>query len=292
MQPVNPDQCPICRKNAEHQIHDLPGDLFRVQCSLCGKYTISMDLCEDLPAEIGDLRPYLTAATRQASEFGIPLELTQGNWREQAEAHKHTSWQAKVEKLLRVIEKRTKEHGLATVVRSESDYPLIDAADQDAVRYFLDYLEADRQFIKCGDNRQIVTLTPKGWDYLDPGSGGGGIPGRVFVAMSFDPSLNDAYRLGIKPAIETDCDLEARRVDKITHNQKICDRILVEIRRCQFVVADYTLHRGGVYFEDGFAMGLGREVVRTCREDDLKNAHFDTRQYPHVTWSDIDSLRG
>ena len=67
--------------------------------------------------------------------------------------------------------------------------------------------------------------------------------------------------------------------------------MIAEIRRCQFLVADYTGHRGGVYFEDGFALGLGREVVRSCREDDFGRLHFDTRQYRHVKWSDSGDLR-
>jgi len=29
-------------------------------------------------------------------------------------------------------------------------------------------------------------------------------------------------------------------------------------------------------------MGLGRQVIWTCRDDDLKNVHFDTRQYNHI----------
>jgi hypothetical protein len=84
----------------------------------------------------------------------------------------------------------------------------------------------------------------------------------------------------------------AIRIDKEHHNEKICDKILTEIRRGQFVVADYTQQKGGVYFEDGFAMGLGRQVIRCCRVDDLKwGPHFDTRQYPHILWRTYKDLR-
>ena len=33
--------------------------------------------------------------------------------------------------------------------------------------------------------------------------------------------------------------------------------------------------RGGVYFEAGFALGLGKTVFLTCREDRTKAVHFD-----------------
>lgn len=85
--------------------------------------------------------------------------------------------------------------------------------------------------------------------------------------------------------------MTARRVDKVHHNEKICDKILAEIRQSQLVVADFTHHKAGVYFEAGFALALGRLVIWTCREDAIKDAHFDTRQYPHVVWREAADLR-
>lgn len=81
------------------------------------------------------------------------------------------------------------------------------------------------------------------------------------------------------------------RIDRVHHNEKICDKIIAEIRTCQFLVADVTLQRAGVYFEAGFAIGLGRPVIWSCREDDLKNVHFDTRQYNHIVWKEPTDLR-
>ena len=52
------------------------------------------------------------------------------------------------------------------------------------------------------------------------------------------------------------------------------------------LIADFSGHRQGVYFEAGLAMGLGIPVIFTCRDTDIDIAHFDTRQYNHVTWYD------
>ena len=99
-------------------------------------------------------------------------------------------------------------------------------------------------------------------------------------------------RLGIKAAIEQDCGLDAIRIDEVPDTEKICDRMIAEIRRCQFLVADYTGHRGGVYFEDGFALGLGREVVRSCREDDSSGGSTSIRDSTGIfKWSDSGDLR-
>jgi hypothetical protein len=55
-------------------------------------------------------------------------------------------------------------------------------------------------------------------------------------------------------------------------------------------VADFTGQRGGVYFEAGFALGLGQQVIWLCRKDVLNDVHFDTRQYNYITW-EIDKLQ-
>jgi nucleoside 2-deoxyribosyltransferase len=47
----------------------------------------------------------------------------------------------------------------------------------------------------------------------------------------------------------------------------INDEIIAQIRRSRFMVCDLTGHRGGVYFEAGFAYGLGMPVIYTCRKD-------------------------
>jgi hypothetical protein len=61
------------------------------------------------------------------------------------------------------------------------------------------------------------------------------------------------------------------------HINKIGDEIISQIRRSKFLIADFTGHRGGVYFEAGLAMGLGLLVFWTCRRDDLDKLHFDIR---------------
>jgi len=112
---------------------------------------------------------------------------------------------------------------------------------------------------------------------------------QAFVAMSFHPSLDDAWKNGFKPALEQ-CQFLPIRVDLQEHNEKICDRIVAEIRKSALVVADFTGQRGGVYFEAGFAMGLGRHVIWSCQDDDIQNLHFDTRQYNHIVWKDSGDL--
>jgi hypothetical protein len=79
----------------------------------------------------------------------------------------------------------------------------------------------------------------------------------------------------------------------VEHAENINDRMLSDIRRAQFLVADFTHHRNGVYFEAGFGFGLGKTVIWTCRTGDFMHdkVHFDTRPYNHIVWSSFEELR-
>ena len=112
---------------------------------------------------------------------------------------------------------------------------------------------------------------------------------QAFVAMWFAPEMTQVFEHGFEPAIRG-AGYEAIRIDRMEHDGKIDDRIIAEIRRSSFVVADFTGHRGGVYYEAGFAHGLGRRVIFTCREDHLKELHFDIRQYNTLIWTEPATL--
>jgi nucleoside 2-deoxyribosyltransferase len=68
----------------------------------------------------------------------------------------------------------------------------------------------------------------------------------------------------------------------------IDDRLRVAIRQARFVVADLTHHNRGAYWEAGFAEGLGKPVIYTCRrdvfEDGTAGTHFDTNHHLTVVW--------
>jgi nucleoside 2-deoxyribosyltransferase len=70
-----------------------------------------------------------------------------------------------------------------------------------------------------------------------------------------------------------------------------CDQIISAINDSKFLIADFTGHRQGVYFEAGYALGQEKEVIWLCRESDISNTHFDTRLYNHIVWKDAEDLR-
>lgn len=134
-------------------------------------------------------------------------------------------------------------------------------------------------------NRQI---SPKGWMALSDRNSTDSPVG--FVAMWFSPAVQDLYDDVIKPAIEA-TGYEPLRIDSKEHNNKIDDEIVASIRAAKFVVADYTGERGGVYYEAGFAHGLGIPVIFMAKE--ATEIHFDTRQFNTIFWKadDLASAR-
>ena len=108
--------------------------------------------------------------------------------------------------------------------------------------------------------------------------------------MAFDHDLDDVYHEGIKSAI-LDCGYQPRCLKEIGTNDNICDLFLAEIRQAQFLIADFTKLKAGVYFEAGFAKALGKEVFWTCRSDDIGKLHFDTNHYGHIEWNTKEELR-
>jgi hypothetical protein len=132
---------------------------------------------------------------------------------------------------------------------------------------------------------------------------------QAFVAMWFSDQMEGIFEQAIEPAINA-AGYRAMVINKKEHNNQIVDEIVAEIRKSKFVVADFTcgtfettqrdkaglsilqeLPRGGVYFEAGFAKGLGREVIWTVRSDMLKHLHFDTKQYNFIDWTDTADLK-
>lgn len=176
-----------------------------------------------------------------------------------------------------------------------------ESIDQSDVRYLLDYLEKN------------------GWlesDPLGPGIGSNvrwrvSVEGhtrvdelereeraskssQAFVAMWFHESTTEVYAKGIEQAI-AEAGYEPLRIDQKEHINKIDDEIIAEIRRSRFLVADFTQGedgaRGGVYYEAGFAHGLGIPVIFTCHADSVKELHFDTNHYNHIVWNTPEELR-
>lgn len=152
------------------------------------------------------------------------------------------------------------------------------------------WIQIDAHFI---DGTFIATVAVEGYGRISEQTVNAN-DAKVFVAMWFDDSMDDVFAKGISPAI-SDAGYLPSRIDDKEHINKIDDEIIAEIRRSRFIVADFTQGekgaRGGVYYEAGFAHGLGLRVIFTCHKDSMEYLHFDTNHYNHIVWDEPADLR-
>lgn len=128
-----------------------------------------------------------------------------------------------------------------------------------------------------------IQLRSNGWQRIDELEKTNENNKNVFVAMSFDDDMK-IVRENIKRGIEYAGYLSVI-MDEVEHNRQIVPEMLHEIRNAKFVVAELTKHNNGAYFEAGYALGLGKEVIHLCKKDNFgKGAHFDVKQVNTILW--------
>ena len=286
------DTCPVCKEFQKVQIKTgTAPDTLAVECARCGRYNTSGTSRQIIgEGKIGD-RHLLSAVLRESSERGSPILLRSDDIERLMDtAVVPTNPMALADLLMRRLAQRTSRFSSLIPVLADEDYPLVFGQSARDVLYLLEYLR-DVGFMEPQPHTGgKYRITLQGWQHLDRLRQQSPDSSQGFVAMWFDKDLTDAWRAGFEPALR-DAGYRALRIDLVHHNEKICDRILAEIRRSGFLVADFTGDRGGVYFEAGFALGLGLAVIWTCREDYTDELHFDTRQFNHIVWSNPADLR-
>jgi len=110
----------------------------------------------------------------------------------------------------------------------------------------------------------------------------------AFMAMPFgNPDLDECFRDYFMPAVAA-TGFTLKRLDEGQPAGLIDDRLRVEIRQSRFLISDLTHRNPGAYWEAGFAEGLGKPVIYTCRkdvfDDKTQGTHFDTNHHLTVIW--------
>jgi hypothetical protein len=203
-------------------------------------------------------------------------------------------------KLLQAIERRTDFFGATATLILARDYPLGYCKNETEFEHLMDYL-ASRGFVAIVAKRPAriesapitdveLRLTAEGYAEIEGREASNLESDQVFVAMSFDPKYLPHYVDAIKPAIE-ESGFRSVRIDAKEYNGDLVDEIIVEVRKSRFVVADTAGHRGGVYFEAGYARTLGFEVIFSCPEGEFDHTHFDVSHMNHIVWKTTADLR-
>jgi nucleoside 2-deoxyribosyltransferase len=82
--------------------------------------------------------------------------------------------------------------------------------------------------------------------------------------------------------------LQAHRVDEVEHSGAISAKILDEIKSQRFLISDLTHQRPNVYYEIGYAHGLGKEVILAAQKG--TEVHFDIAHLNVIVYNTLKEL--
>ena len=293
--------CPVCNNTADGVIRD--GIVYYI-CPRCGSYELEIPAEHEIKFWTPQQRSNLSGWIRENQGCRITFQDTK-----RLASMQTPSVGEKASKLLLHLSKQNPKvsatigiynesfQGSANGTLSDWDSKVLSnhirpeliawgwAEDFEELAFLLEtHLENGLGYLVTSKKRGsgFFQITSEGWSYLDSLSHANPLSQIGFIAMWFDKSVDSAHS-AIEIAIQS-AGYVPLRIDRKEHNNKIDDEIVAGIRRSKFLVADFTGHRGGVYFETGFATGLGLPVIWLCRQDELEKTHFDTRQYNFIVW--------
>ncbi len=299
------ETCPVCKLNDDQIVIKkvaLIGE--RIECPRCKKFSILDRVAFTIPnLKFGTK---LSAWIRERNEQGAdPPQITTELLEDLHLGLPDRSPREKQIILLQNIERETEYPGKAVPIIPEYDIPLAWASTQEEFHYYIESLIERgllRSLGKSGPYHQTISgeiiydssefsvaITADGWNYLEKQERHIEERTQAFVAMSFSPDLKHIYEGPISNAIKK-AGYKPYRVDAEPHSDLIDLKIISGIKNSRFLVADFTEQKYGVYFEAGYAQGIGLPIIRSVREDDFKNLHFDTNHYNYIVWKTIGDL--
>lgn len=302
---MNHCKCIICGMEANKSI----ANNIYYECPNCGKFYVTSDF-EDGDVDIHDAiaKHLLSGYIREQNEYGKEDTII---------SNKNVfdilnspiiprSIEEKEQKFLLAMERRTKYLSQpvkdSVIFKTAISY----AYNFDEAKAIIRSLSGEGLVKSLGSYADGYVLTYKGLKEAQKLKIAVNDSAFAFVAMWFNKTeMADVFEKAINPAIEiaSKKQIIAFRVDQKEHNNDITDEIISGIKGSRFVIADMTGYRGGVYYEAGYARGLGKPVIITCRKDWFdgeinregqvvkEKIHFDINHLNVIVWSTVEELK-
>lgn len=140
---------------------------------------------------------------------------------------------------------------------------------------------------------QAYAISAKGWQRIEDIQKDILNKKQGFIAMEFRDETKP-IRKCFRQAMQN-CGYIALAIDEKEHNNQIVPEIFYEINNSKFLVMDVTYPNCGAYYEAGYALGKGKQVIICCRKDAFDNTkekrpHFDIQQKSMIIWETEDQL--
>ncbi|MCK5098955.1 MAG: hypothetical protein KAR45_12685 [Desulfobacteraceae bacterium] len=298
-------QCPLCKKNLGKDIVEVDNTTSFV-CISCGNVVVHSSF---IPECYGSVLHILSGWTRERTERNEkPIPILSDDAPPNTEG---IAVQAilklpsipstighQIIKLLSAIQRKSKYFGEEINLSSARDYTLAYLEHfTETNLYRPPFHKLMQQVIELGwvksamSQSSLYELTVKGIGEIEKASQVTPESVDCFIAMKFgDDLLDKAFKQAISPAIN-DTGHRPVQMAYLEHNNTIMDEMIACIKKSRFMVADLTYQNQNVYFEAGFAQGMGIPVIYTCHEDSVDNIMFDTQHSNQIRWIKFDELR-
>jgi hypothetical protein len=112
-------------------------------------------------------------------------------------------------------------------------------------------------------------------------------PRSVFTIMSFKREFRDVY--ATYKEVCKEFGFEAERTDESVSLERIVPRVEKGIRGSAFVIADVSEGTPNVFYEVGFARGLGKDLIMTAKKG--TQLPFDVGDIPAIFWEIQEDLK-
>lgn len=263
-------------------------DSTEVSCPVCGNYDIVGTLSSILPGEkYKNKRPILSVMVRRGWEYSNkskPFEVHTKIADELISEYSNISVEDRINALIDYLGENAPpgEH----IDMRKNDFVTY-STNAEQHFYFLKYLD---EIGLADHDTGICRLTPEGWErFADVNAK---LNSKVcFIAMSYsNKEVSEDYETVIQPLLK-ELGFDPIVIKDVEHNEDIVFKIISEIEKCRFLIADVRDFKNNVYYEAGYAMALRKEVIWHCKEEDVDDLEFDTRNLNHIVWKDKKQLR-
>jgi nucleoside 2-deoxyribosyltransferase len=281
MMSISNENCFLCGQKVDDFHKGWDDDPYFYRCKMCGPIKLTEIAVERIQMqEFAEGEKHILSISLRNRSFlqgnkAPPKPLSSRDLKNLISLYQPLDPLDKMNHALLTIDRLTKKAGDRIKIPLPDDLFLYHCKEESELETILSYL-VDTGDIKAQDITSPaykLWITAKGYQTLRELKQTNKESNSCFVAMWFNPELKAVYGQAIQPAIEyieegaTEPRFRAVRIDNEEHVNDINDEIIAQIRRSRFMVCDLTGYRGGVYFEAGFAHGLGMPVIYTCRKD-------------------------
>ncbi len=295
MATITQAMCPVCGYLAE-ETDTLLGDSKEINCARCGGYLITGS-CESIlgnPSRTnGLLNSDIKKASvgywlRQAQQRGGTILLRSDVVERLAETPSFPSLHDQRENLIRLLGERAEGPGDRIDISNVEDQYTVGTKTPSGVIALVDRLEGEglitqRAHPAGPDHINFwITLTFDGWLAYEELAKGRTAGRNAFMAMPFNkPDLDEHWLPGLRSAV-AETGFTLMRLDDEPKPGLIDVRMRMEIKQARFLIVELTHANLGAYWEAGYAEGLGKPVIYTCREG--HDAHFDVDHSLRIEW--------